>query len=352
MSDTTTSGDRLVASDSVEDGEDILAVAVNAPDVVVPTGVAASAIIGRSPGQLAWMRLKRDRTAVVSAVTLVVILALALGAPLWAKVYGQNATDNNPELISFHNALPLGVNGGMSSTHWLGVEPNLGRDILMQLIYGMRTSIGIAFIAGVLTTVLGVLFGIVSGYATGVLAAVVNWFTDFILAFPFLIFSLAAIPVIVNRFYGESPTQPWWFRIIILILVLAVFGWPYTARIVRGQVLSLREREFVEAARAAGAGWGHMLFKQLLPNLWAPILVVFSLGVPQLITAEAALSFLQIGVLEPTPDLGRMIYRSITFLPTDPWFTIFPGVTILVLVLAFNLLGDSVRDALDPKSSR
>jgi peptide/nickel transport system permease protein len=95
-----------------------------------------------------------------------------------------------------------------------------------------------------------------------------------------------------------------------------------------------------------------MLFKQLLPNLWAPILVVFSLGVPQLITAEAALSFLQIGVLEPTPDLGRMIYRSITFLPTDPWFTIFPGVTILVLVLAFNLLGDSVRDALDPKSSR
>jgi peptide/nickel transport system permease protein len=352
MSETTTSGDRLVATDSAQDGEDVLAVAVNAPDVVVPTGVSASAIIGRSPGQLAWMRLKRDRSALVSASTLLVVVILAVGAPLFAKLYGQNPIDNHPELISYHNALPLGVNGGMTSTHWLGVEPGLGRDILMQLIYGLGTSLGIAFIAGVLTTVLGVLFGIFSGYATGWLAAVLNWFTDFILAFPFLIFSLAAIPTIVNRFYGNAPTTPWWFRIVVLILVLAVFDWPYTARIVRGQVLSLREREFVEAARAAGAGWGHMLFRQLLPNLWAPILVVFSLSVPQLITAEAALSFLQIGVLEPTPDLGRMLAKSVTYLATDPWFMIFPGVTILLLVLAFNLLGDSVRDALDPKSSR
>jgi len=185
-----------------------------------------------------------------------------------------------------------------------------------------------------------------------VIAAIVNWFTDFILAFPFLIFSLAAIPVLVNRIYGDNPRENTLVRIMLLIGVLAVFGWAHTPPTVRGQVLSLREREFVEAAKAAGAGTAHMLFRQLLPNLWAPILVVFSLSVPALITAEAALSFLNIGVVEPTPDLGRMIFDSVGFAPSDPWFTLFPGLTIFLLVLAFNLLGDSVRDALDPKSSR
>jgi peptide/nickel transport system permease protein len=352
MSETTTSGDRLVATDSAQDGEDVLAVAVNAPDVVVPTGVSASAIIGRSPGQLAWMRLKRDRSVLFTVGTLVVVAVLAVGAPLWSRLYGQDPLDNHSELLSLHGALPLGVNGGMSSTHWLGVEPLLGRDILMQVIYGMRTSLLVAFAAALLTTAIGVLIGIIAGYATGWLAAVINWFTDFILAFPFLIFSLAAIPIVVNRFYGNAPEQPAYFRIVVLILILAAFGWPYAARIVRGQVLSLREREFVEAARAAGAGVGHMLFRQLLPNLWAPILVVFSLSVPSLITTEAALSFLQIGVLEPTPDLGRMILYSVNYIQADPWYTLFPGITILLLVLAFNLLGDSIRDALDPKSSR
>jgi len=351
MSDTTTSGDRFVAAGNGEDPDDVLAVAVNAPDVVVPTGVAASAIIGRSPGQLAWLRLRRDRSVVPSAIVLGLFFVAAVLAPLIAKLYGQNPTDNHSELLT-SRSLPLGVNGGMSSAHWLGVTPQIGRDILMQLIYGLRTSLLIAFAAALLTTALGVLVGIISGYATGALAAAINWFTDFILAFPFLIFSLAAIPVLVNRIYGDNPRENPLVRIMLLIGVLAFFGWPYTARIVRGQVLSLREREFVEAAKAAGAGTGHMLFRQLLPNLWAPILVVFSLSVPALITAEAALSFLNIGVVEPTPDLGRMIFDSVGYAPSDPWFTLFPGLTIFLLVLAFNLLGDSVRDALDPKSSR
>jgi peptide/nickel transport system permease protein len=342
----------LVTADEAPSGEDVLAVAVNAPDIAVPIGVPAAAIIGRSPGQLAFMRLRRDRSVVPSVAVLLFFFVLALVAPLIEKLYGQSPTNTNPRLISLHGALPLGVNGGMSSEHWLGITPNLGRDIMMQVIYGLRTSLLIAFAAAILTTILGVLIGIIAGYATGWLAAVINWFTDFVLAFPFLIFSLAAIPVIVNRVYGDNPRENPIVRILILILVLAVFGWPYTARIVRGQVLSLREREFVEAAKAAGAGTAHMLFRQLLPNLWAPILVVFSLGVPALITAEAALSFLNIGVIEPTPDLGRMIFDSLGYAQSDPWFTLFPGVTIFLLVLAFNLLGDSVRDALDPKSSR
>jgi peptide/nickel transport system permease protein len=333
------------------EGEDVLAVAVNAPDVAVPTGVAPAAIVGRSPGQLAWLRLRRDRTVVPSSIILGIFLLVALLAPVISGLYGSNATDNHSELLS-NRALPLGVNGGMSGTHWLGITPLLGRDMLMQIIYGLRTSLLIAFAAAVLTTMLGVLFGVISGYATGWFAAIMNWFTDFILAFPFLIFSLAAIPVMVNRIYGNDPRENPITRILLLIGVLAFFGWAYTARIVRGQVLSLREREFVEAARAAGASTGHMLVRQLLPNLGAPILVVFSLSVPALITAEAALSFLNIGVVEPTPDLGRMIFDSVGYAPSDPWFTLFPGLTIFLLVLAFNLLGDSVRDALDPKSTR
>jgi peptide/nickel transport system permease protein len=352
MSDTTTSGDRLVAAGTADDGEDVLAVAVNAPDVVVPAGVPAAAIVGRSPGQLAWIRLRRDRSVVPSVIVLGFFVLVALLAPLIEVLYGQNATDNNPDLLAMDNALPLGVNGGMSGTHWFGVSPSVGRDVLMQLVYGLRTSLIVATTATIVTVALGVLVGIIAGYATGWVAALTNWFTDFVLAFPFLIFALAAIPITMNRIYNNNSNENPWVRLFVVVAVLAIFGWPYTARIVRGQVLSLREREFVEAARAAGASTGHMLFRQLLPNLWAPILVVFSLGVPTTITAEAALSFLNIGITEPTPDLGRMIFESTTYLSADFWFFAFPALTIFLLVLAFNLLGDSVRDALDPKSTR
>ena len=139
---------------------------------------------------------------------------------------------------------------------------------------------------------------------------------------------------------------------LTIIFVFSAFGWMYTARLVRGQVLSLREREYVDAARAAGAGTRHILFRQLLPNLWAPILVTFSLGVPLTITAEAALSFLNIGVVEPTPDLGRLILNSSNWLLSDPAYLVIPGIAIFVLVLTFNLFGDALRDALDPRSSR
>ncbi|MGA8116104.1 MAG: ABC transporter permease [Actinocatenispora sp.] len=307
------------------------------------------AVVGRSPGQLAWIRLKRDRVAFVSAIVLVVLFILALGAPLIGAIYGQNATDQHSELLD-STGYPLGYSG-ISGTHWLGLEPQLGRDVLMQLLYGMRTSLFIAFAAAVITTAVGIVIGIVAGYAGGKVDAVINWFVDLILAFPFFIFCLAAIPVITDAAYGERGDVSAMFRVLLIIGVFAFFSWTYPARLVRGQILSLREREFVEAARAAGAGMSHILFKQLLPNIWAPILVVFSLNVPQFITGEAALSFLNIGVVEPTPDLGRMINNGTEFMQTDQFYTIVSGATILILVLAFNLFGDSVRDALDPKSS-
>jgi peptide/nickel transport system permease protein len=310
-----------------------------------------AAVTARSPGRLAWSRLRRDRTAMISGVVSVLLIVMAAAAPLIGAAYGTGPDEFFKDDLDRYG-MPYGVSGGVSGAHWFGLEPGLGRDVFIQMVYGMRTSLGIALTAALLTTALGVLAGIVAGYLGGWIEAVINWVTDLTLALPFLIFTLALIRPLELRFYGPRDAVPGWFRVVVLIGLFAAFGWPGTARLVRGQVLSLREREFVEAARASGARLGRILFRELLPNLGAPILVAFSLSIPAYITGEAALSFLGIGMLEPTPDFGRMIYRSLDYLQTDPAYVLFPGVTILVLVLAFNLFGDALRDALDPKSLR
>jgi peptide/nickel transport system permease protein len=307
--------------------------------------------VGRSPGQLAWLRLKRDRTALASGVTVLVFILVALLAPVISAVYGAGAQETFQDQLDL-NGNPLGYAGGISGEHWFGLEPNRGRDLFILMVYGLRTSLLIAFASAVITTIVGIALGVLAGYVGGWVDRVLSWLTDFTLALPFLIVVLAVVPAFEARFYGPRDEVPASFRVLLLIGVFGLFNWTYTARLVRGQVLSLREREFVEAARAAGAGAGHIMFRQLLPNIWAPVLVAFSLAVPQFITAEAALSFLSVGVPEPTPDLGRVIQRSIPFVETNPAFTFFPATAIFLVVLTFNLFGDSLRDALDPKSSR
>ncbi|MGK5520068.1 ABC transporter permease [Micromonospora sp. URMC 107] len=307
--------------------------------------------VGRSPGQLALIRLRRDRTAVVSGAMLVVFVLVALAAPLIEALYGISPRDQfQNKLDGF--GMPLGYAGGVSGDHFFGLEPNLGRDIFIRLIYGLRTSLLIAFAAAVITAVLGIALGALAGYLGGWFDTVINWITDLTLAMPFLVIALALTPTLTLRFYGERDAVDPAFGVGVLIAVFAIFGWTSTARLVRGQVIALREREFVEAAKASGAGLGHMVFRQLLPNIWAPILVSFSLAVPQFITSEAALSFIGVGLTEETPSFGRMIYQSLDYLQTDPAFVFFPGITIFALVFAFNLFGDALRDALDPKSSR
>ncbi|HEX7746880.1 MAG TPA: ABC transporter permease [Micromonosporaceae bacterium] len=325
-----------------------------AADPVGPSGPpspTARQIVGRSPGQLAWIRLKRDRVGMTSGGVLIFFILLAAAAPLVQRLYGKGPQERFPRLLD-RNGNPLGYLGGIGPSHWLGVQPRLGRDIFIQVVYGLRTSLMVAFVAAVVTIALGILIGIVAGYLGGKVDAAITWLIDLTLAFPFFIFCFAFVPMAVAQFYGPRDQEPVWFRPALLVIIFALFNWTYTGRIVRGQVLSLREREFVEAARASGAGTGHILFRQLLPNLWAPILVVFSLNVPSLITAEAALSFLGIGILEPTPDLGRLISDSIPYVRDDPAFTLIGGITLFLLVLAFNLFGDALRDALDPKSTR
>lgn len=356
MSDTVPRAQPLASDDviSVRGGKEPIV-----ETVVEPAEGPAHAIVGRSPWQLAWARLRRDRVGMLCGWIVLAFIAVAICAPLIEKVYGVDPETGYDELLD-GNGIPLGYFGGVTfssdnpSGHWhiLGVTPQTGRDIFMQLIYGARTSLGIAFAASTIAVLVGVLIGVVAGYFGGWIDAVLSWFIDFMLAFPFLLFAIAVIPVVntlIADDYGDvSPGK----RIATIIIVFGAFAWMTTARLVRGQVLSLREREYVEAARACGAGPAHIMFKQILPNLWAPILVAYSLAVPATVTAEAALSFLNIGVVEPTPDWGRMIGHSITFMRSDPWYTLIPGLAIFVLVLTFNLFGDALRDALDPKSVR
>ncbi|MEV0268842.1 ABC transporter permease [Hamadaea sp. NPDC050747] len=318
------------------------------------------AIIGRSPGQLAWSRLRRDRTARGSIWVLGFFILIAILAPLIEKIYGLGPTVNSPDLLD-NNGVPLGYFGGIDFTsnnpsghaHILGVMPQTGWDLFMQFVYGARTSLIVASLAAVLSVAIGVVLGIVAGYLGGWVDQVLNWFFDYMLAFPFVLMAIAIIPIVNTHLADSSGYVSAPERMITIIVVFSLFGWMSTARLVRGQVISLREREYVEAARAAGAGRGHIMFKQILPNLWAPILVTFSLALPATVTAEAALSFLGIGVEQPTPDWGRMINHSIGFMQSgDLAYLIIPGVSIWALVLAFNLFGDSMRDALDPKSNR
>ncbi|BCJ47117.1 peptide ABC transporter permease [Actinoplanes ianthinogenes] len=319
----------------------------SAPDETLPAATFES----RSPGQLAWSRLRRDRVATASGIALLFFVVVAVAAPLMEFWYGVSPQEQFQGALNRHG-LPLGYFGGITGEHWFGLEPKLGRDLFIRMAYGIRTSLAIAFTAALAATVIGTVAGIVAGFAGGWVDTVIGWLIDFALALPFLIFALAVVPTVTLRFYGPRDEVPSWFRVAVLIAVLVAFNWTQTARLVRGQVLSLREREFVEAARAANAGFAHMLFRQLLPNLWAPILVAFSLAVPAFVTGEAALSFLGVGVVEPTPSFGRTIFESLPYLETDPAYVLIPGLAIFALVLAFNLFGDALRDALDPRSSK
>lgn len=310
-----------------------------------------SDIRGRSPGQIARSRLRRDRVGMISLVVLLVYIFLAVFGQLILKILGKSATLQDSDLLDA-NGLPIGRFGGISGSHWFGVEPLVGRDMFSQVLIGMRTSLTIAIVVTLLTTVIGVMLGIAGGFVRGWLDALIARVVDLFLCFPVLLFAIAFIPIVQQTLQPNPDANPEWLRVILLVAILVIFGWAYFSRLVRGQTVLLRDREFIEAARAMGAGPGHIIFKQILPNLWAPIIITVSLSIPSLVTAEAGLSFLGVGVLEPIPDLGRTLQNSIPYAQSDPWYFLFPGVVLVVLVLAFNLLGDAVRDALDPKSFR
>lgn len=312
----------------------------------------AAPVAGRSLRQVVWSRVRHDKVAMTCLVILILLYLIAIFAPLICNLIGVDPYAFDGATISDSGGAPIGDWGGISRAHPLGVEWGTGRDILAQLLYGLRISLLIATSATIITVFLGTVIGIVSGYAGGRTDALIGRLMDLILAFPFLLIILALSGVLTQRLTSLGVPEGNPSRILYMILVLSVFGWPYLARIVRGQVLSMREREYVEAAIAMGARTPRILFREILPNLWAPILVYATLTLPTYIATEAALSFLGIGVLPPDTSFGAMLANSVSYFSVVPSYLFIPGVVLVVLVVTFNLVGDAVRDALDPRSGR
>jgi peptide/nickel transport system permease protein len=291
-------------------------------------------IEGRSAWQLAWHRLRRDRAAVISFIIIVLILLMAIFAPVFASVtgHGVNEQFRTTGLNGFGQ--PRGPNG----TFWLGTD-DLGRDILVRIAYGARISLFVGVVATLLTVAIGAILGLIAGFSGGAIDSVIARLIDLVLSLPFLLFAISLVSV-------SHPS------LRIVIIVIAVFGWAAVARIVRGQVLSIREKEYIEAARSLGASSWRIIFIDVLPNVLTQLIVYATLLIPITIVLEATLSFLGLGIPPPTADWGQMIAESENVYQQAWWFLVFPGIVLLLTTFSFNILGDSVRDALDPRLER
>jgi ABC-type dipeptide/oligopeptide/nickel transport system permease subunit len=328
---------------------DVSPAQTEAAPVIAAQGVSGRKIEGRSLGQIAWMRLKRDKVAMGSAIFVIFLVLVAIVGPFLVQnpdVYHPNLL--NPTLLS-----PNGPFGGISLAHPFGLEPDTGRDVLSRIVNGARYSLLIASLATALAVGIGVFFGIIAGYFGGWVDTLIARTMDVFLAFPLLVFAIALVGVLptTSDFLGVTISGNG-LRIGLLIFIIGFFSWPYMGRIIRGQVLSLREREFVDAARSLGARGPYILVRELLPNLWGPILVYATLLIPTNILFEAALSYLGVGIIPPTPSWGEMLSDAVIngYYYIDPMYMFIPGMAIFLTVMAFNLFGDGLRDALDPKS--
>ncbi len=312
-------------------------------------------IAGRSPTRIAFERLRKDKVAVLCSVVIAILVLAGLFAPVICSALGIYPGPfpsgvTNAEFIENGFGIVGPPFYSFTWEHPLGIAPRTGYDNLARLLYGLRTSILIALTATVLSTIIGVTMGLIAGYARGFLDKFISLMIDLFLAFPFLLGALALAPIITARFASDESGLNR-AQIIALLTVLVVFGWMYLARIIRGEVLSLREREYIQSAQVIGVPTRRILFKELLPNMVAPIVVSFSLTLPGLVAAEATLSFLGIG-LTGTPSLGRIIVDAVPLYDFYPIYLWAPVLTVMVLVVALNLLGDAVRDAFDPKTRR
>jgi peptide/nickel transport system permease protein len=310
--------------------------------VVVEDRDGGQKITARSPLQLFWRRLRRDKVAMIALGFIVLLIAMAILAPVIVSIAGTP----DPKAQSFEALDLFGTPTGPSADHPFGVD-KLGRDVFSRTVYGARVSLEVALLATGIAVVIGVTIGLVAGFSRGWVDTLLSRLTDVVLAFPILLLGLglaAACSGANGCFSGLiQPGLP------VVIMTIAVINWTYIARIVRGQVLSLREKEFVEAARSLGASDRRIITREILPNLVAPLIVYSSLLIPANILLEAALSFLGVGVAGGTASWGAMISEATSLFPDAWWFMLFPGLALLLTVLAFNLVGDGLQDALDPR---
>jgi peptide/nickel transport system permease protein len=315
-----------------------------APDAAdVP--IVAGEIAARSPLQLFWRRFRQDKVAIAAGCFIVVLVLLAVFAPLIIKLVGVPGPNvqNSAALDQF------GTPTGPSSAHPFGVD-TLGRDIFARVLYGARVSLEVAIIATALSVTIGVVVGLLAGFYRGWVDTLLSRLIDILLAFPILLLALGvAAACSLGKGCLGGLIQP---GLGVVIFVIAFVNWTYVGRIVRGQVLSLREKEFVDASRSLGAPNRRIIFREVLPNLIAPIIVLATLVIPQNILFEAALSFLGVGVQPPTASWGAMIADATSIFDSAWWYLLFPGIALLLTVLAFNLLGDGLQDALNPRRGR
>lgn len=325
------------------------------PDPTAGPGGDLSKIAGQSPTRLAVGRFRRDKLSMIAFVVVLLYFLAAIAAPFLVKAGVLDPTSFNNDLIDGNTGgLPIGKFGGISWDHPLGVEPGTGRDVLSRVWYGITFSLAIAISATIIAIGVGTVLGIIAGFTGGWIDAIIGRSIDLTLSFPqtLMLLALSSMGVAFLAQYLPGDASSDIPNGVYVILVLGMFGWPGIARIMRGQVLSVREREFVDAAVLLGAPRRRIYFKEILPNLWAPLLVTFTLTMPVYVSAEAALSYLGVGIHPPTPTLGNVLRSSINYSSADFLFFFAPAFLIMIIVVSFNLLGDGIRDALDPKAAR
>ena len=323
-------------------------VAPDTTEAPLPGGAPGhdDAFAGKSPRELFWARFKGDKAAFAGLAIIVLLIILALTAPLISKAVGHGPNDLYQREMTDEFGLPLGPNG-----EFLMGADQAGRDVFVRVIYGARTSLLVALIATGFAVAIGTVLGILAGYFGGKLDTLISRTIDVILSMPILLFAIGIVAACGATATGclGGLIEP---GLSLVIFVIALFSWPYIARIVRGSTLSLKEKEFIEAARSLGAGNARIMFREVLPNLVAPIIVYATLIIPSNILFEAALSFLGLGVPQTTPSWGRMLSDAAAIFEVAWWLMLFPGLFLIATTLAFNLLGDGLRDALDPRTER
>ncbi len=319
---------------------------------------ATREITGRSPLRIAFGRLLQDKVAMVSLAIVIFFAVIAIFAPLIASALHVNLNTQSTCEVTDCNAASYGYGlplkgppmHGFDIHHPFGIAPQNGDDNLAYWLYGARNSLFIATMSTVISTAIGLTLGLIAGYVGGIVDRSISFVTDLFLAVPYILAALSLAPILDERFAIHPALQAkvtFWS----LIGILSVLGWMYLARLMRGEVLSLREREYVEAARLVGMPTRRILVREILPNLVAPIVVAISLGLPAYVTAEAGLAFLGIGIVGK-PSWGQTIDQATNWWQRYPLYLWEPVIGIVLLVVALNLLGDSIRDALDPKTRR
>ncbi len=300
-------------------------------------------IAARSPLQLFWMRFRQDRLALASFAFIVLLIVVAIAAPLVVEVLGLPG----PNVQNLNLTDSFGSPLGPSLAHPFGVD-QLGQDVMSRVIYGARVSLEVAIIGTGMASVIGVVIGMLAGFYPGWVDTLLSRTIDAFLSIPILLLGLGIGAACAVKGCVGGTIQP---GLGVIIFLIAIATWPYMARLVRGLVLSLREHEFVDASRALGASDMRIMFREILPNLTAPIIVYASLQIPFNILFEATLSYLGVGIRPPTASWGQMIASATPIFNTAWWYMTFPGLALLLTVLAFNLLGDGLRDALSPRAA-